>query len=345
MLCVLFFIVFSHMFSTTIQEPIICVSDPVKNLAHLSGGFMNWTSPDNCNISTYVVQIIREDNVTFHFETEHTNFNASSVLSLCTKYEVRVIPVSSNDVQGTPSSIDVKLRPEMPENLAISGFSVKTSGRSNITLEWSLEPSHVEKCVDLFRVLVWDEDCNIPYDLYVDDNHFSFNDAVPCMHYQFGVRPIIDPLEEYPVGLFNYIYPGHPTTPPVLASLVQGVTAINVTWILESFQENRCEITAINIDASPLFNISHPVQDDGRRLPVAFELFNLQPNTIYISNFSVVNSAGISEAVMVPLQTLPNDTARGQKVFRSNLPRGLAGNFVGFFQELWQTIRQYIIFK
>ncbi|KAJ8985139.1 hypothetical protein NQ317_012790 [Molorchus minor] len=305
MFAVWLFIGLSFIFGASGQSGNICVSDPVTNLT-LVNETIDWTIPTNCNVSFYVVNIISEDGIVYHYETENNTFDAS-FLPLCVEYEIRITPVSLYNVQGTSNSINGQILPGPNENFTVSAFNIISTGRTNITLEWKM-PDGVERCVDLFRVVVWDDDGNNPYDVYVAENYFNLTDAVPCMQYEFGIRPIYRPEEDEPLSLFNYTSPGATTTPPVLAGIVEGITSINMTWILEPFAENRCPITAINIDASPNFNVSHPVQDDRNRLPVAFELLNLQPNTVYVSRVAVVNSNGLSEAVLLPLQTLPNST-------------------------------------
>ncbi|KAJ8948736.1 hypothetical protein NQ318_017904 [Aromia moschata] len=284
----------------------LCVPDPVQNLTLSYNGTLNWTAPINCNVSFYVIHITNQDGIVFHYDTENVTFNAS-FLPYCEIFQFEVTPVTLYNVQGISSNISSQVLPGPSENLTVNYFNVTASNKTHLSLLWEM-PDGVEKCVRLFRVVVWDADRNTPYDVYVTENTFNFTDAVPCMDYEFGIRPIFDPSEDGPLSLYNYSFPGSVTTAPFLTAILEGVTSINMTWMVESYDRNRCNISALNIDASPNFNVSHPVQDTPERPPVHFEILNLEPNTVYVARVSVVNTAGFSPSVTVPVQTLSNTT-------------------------------------
>ncbi|XP_060535371.1 receptor-type tyrosine-protein phosphatase S-like [Cylas formicarius] len=286
-----------------------CVPGKVDSVEFASNYSLLWSeasNPDGCGITTYVIYIVdvSDDTLQMYTTQAATRSYYFNSLAMCANYSFEVHALTNESVVGPADSYLLRTEPKANLNLSVA-FDNITVESSSITLSWSQLSADVASCVSSYRLVYWDDDDN-PTDVYVYNNSYTIPNVTPCMTYEFQVRAILgSPEAEGPFSLSEKASYGEVPSPPKLSSIATNSTTATMTWQLDSYSTNRCEIQYLAVNTVGFANgtFTVPVNDTSARAPVTFTIAGLAPDTVYISEVAVVNSAGPSKNVTITYQT------------------------------------------
>ncbi|KAJ8985136.1 hypothetical protein NQ317_012787, partial [Molorchus minor] len=189
-------------------------------------------------------------------------------------------------------------------NLEINYVNVTTSER-NVVLEWALDQEW-SSCAQRYRIVLYNEDDDAATDLYTSSNSLTVSSLIPCATYTITVRAIFNLEEEGPPYVVKQDAPEFVTDTPTLLDYKVTSTSIDLTFRLQTLENNRCPIYSLDVNASPWFNTSYQITDQNNRTPFSINLTDLTPNSLYYFRVSANNSAGVTLPFQVAFQTLEN---------------------------------------
>ncbi|KAJ8948728.1 hypothetical protein NQ318_017896 [Aromia moschata] len=272
----------------------------VNNISLDPNSTLHWSpdADDDCPISYYLVHVHDAMTIEFNLMVEET-YVSVDFLPVCEAYRFSITPVSTNNISGVNTVVFMNMPLPSDANLTVGLFMVSEENES-VTLRWVMA-SEWRQCANRFRVIIWDEDDDYVYDEYTWDTTINITHLKPCTHYTFGVVALYNIVQEGPVTTVRRQISDYPISPPTLTDVNMGSTTAELTWQLQGYTENRCEVTSLEVRS--FLNVSLPIEDSPGRLPVTLSLTDLQPNNIYILNVTVVNVAGPSAPVVIAIQT------------------------------------------
>ncbi|XP_066250552.1 uncharacterized protein [Euwallacea similis] len=291
-----------------------CQPGIVTNITYVSNYTLQWeaaANPNNCTISSYVVLAIdQEDGTQYQFQTNGVvlNYTFSSFLEICKGYTFEVHALSNQYVLGPSEFYNTTIAPMQDVNLTLSALNVTTNASDNqVNVTWYLLNNKALKCISYYRVVLLDEN-NSSKDSYVESTQFSLKNDIPCKNYTVQVNAIIDnPTINGPASQIAVQIPGKAPASPSLASIVTSNSTVNMVWKLESFIENHCSLTALNVYtlgvSADISHVKVPIVDSDPRVDVDFTLTGLERAHVYTSFVNVQNNVGTSENVTVAFQT------------------------------------------
>ncbi|KAJ8925181.1 hypothetical protein NQ315_001366 [Exocentrus adspersus] len=275
------------------------VPESVEVTGLSSNGTLSWTESENCPGTQYDVRIETGTVVEYEYVTDSLSLNVS-FLSICRTYHFFVTPVADH-VLGRESSIDATVSLPPNTDIVAKNFTCDQVER-DVLLLWHVDDSY-RYCVGYFNLRVWNEDSEDPESYYVGQNGHLLEHVAQCMSYRFELTSHYNGVNGS-VRYFNYTVPPK-TSMPSLVEVVQGVLSINTTWSLEKYSINRCNITALYVNGNHFNTTTYPIVDAPQRPDVQIGISGLRADSMYYFNVSTQNTAGVSQAFQVAVQTLP----------------------------------------
>ncbi|KAJ8985128.1 hypothetical protein NQ317_012779 [Molorchus minor] len=281
-----------------------CRPTNVQNLQLLNNAVLTWEPADNenCSIVFYVVYAHSDGDIDHSYSVTDPSLNVSS-LPLCQSIRFTVVAVSSDNINGPDTLLFDRMPLPSNANLSVA-FVMVSEDQRGVHLQWTMD-SYWSACADRFRVIIDDEDDDTVVDIYTRDYFSNITSLIPCTHYTFGVVALYNIVEEGPVTVVSLQTLERRMRAPVLESINLGTTSVDLTWRLQSVQENRCNVIELDVDASS-FNVTQPIEDTPDREPISLTINGLQPGSLYLLNVTAVNSAGPSIPTLLGIQTLDN---------------------------------------
>ncbi|XP_050301311.1 uncharacterized protein LOC126739597 [Anthonomus grandis grandis] len=287
----------------------ICVPGSVPNITLSTNYTLTWDeclNPQNCTITNYIINILDEGTI-YQYQTNSSvlTFNVS-FLENCKKYGFEVHALTDESVLGP--SVQLLAETSLPEgyDLTLGTLNSLTYNKS-IQIDWNLKSINLDRCISYYRVVYWDEN-NQPQDYYSASKNFTLANRIPCTNYTFQVNAIIvNPDIQGPIAeITNVVFAEVPAVPKI-ALLETTETSVEMVWELEKYATNHCQLLFLNITTAGLpTNLTYleiPIIDNLSRPNVTVNITGLEPNSVYVSQVSVVNVGGASKNVTVSYQT------------------------------------------
>ncbi|KAJ8985137.1 hypothetical protein NQ317_012788 [Molorchus minor] len=285
-----------------------CRPGIVRNVRLSTNSTLTWEPPlsESCDIDYYVVYVSllnSDPSQTWTYFVNERSLDLSS-LEACQRYSFQITQVTTENVTGSPGIVNSVTPPPSEANLEIKYLNLTTSVR-NILLNWALDEEW-SSCAQHYRVVLYNEDDDTATDLYTSLNSLTISNLIPCAAYTITVRAIFNLEEEGPPYVVRHDAPEFVTNTPTLLSYDVLSDTINLTFRLQTLQNNRCPIYSLDINASPWFNRSFPITDQNSRTPISIGLTDLTPDSLYYLRVTANNSAGVTLPFQVAFQTREN---------------------------------------
>ncbi|KAJ8985134.1 hypothetical protein NQ317_012785 [Molorchus minor] len=280
-----------------------CAPGTVTNLSLNGSGILTWDtdSGEECQISYYIVYVtLLNGTIQWTYTTEEPHAEVTH-LEPCEGYSFRVHQVSSDNVTGTGWAIYSVTPPPSDADLALQSVRLTQDDR-RVRLEWALDGQYA-RCARRYRVVVYNEDSDIPEDHYTSLTSLYVNNIVPCAHYTFAIRALFTLEEEGPITSLQHTAAQYPAAIPSLASISTSDQTVSFTWHLDDLQTNRCDMTALIFDGAPYISASYPIYDQANRTPLSLTISSLRADTLYYLRVRVNNTAGLSDPFQIAFQT------------------------------------------
>ncbi|KAJ8985138.1 hypothetical protein NQ317_012789 [Molorchus minor] len=265
---------------------------------------LSWqpSANEECEIIFYMVQMRHNVNSTeYAFEVEDTSMDIG-FLPACESMRFIIQPVSSDHVVGNGMTFHKILPLPIDANLTITSFNV-TELDQEMLLEWDIDEKWID-CAKHYRLVIYNEDNDAPIDRYVQTNSASISSLAACGSYMFTVTPMYNVETPGPLHSVEYVAPPARMSSPTLQAINLGTTSVDLTWALDDLSQNRCPVSSILISSSN-FNNTYPITNQNDRT-ITVTVTGLQPNSINVLNVTVENSAGLSDPVVIAVQTAEN---------------------------------------
>ncbi|KAJ8925205.1 hypothetical protein NQ315_001391 [Exocentrus adspersus] len=296
--CLLVFI------AVTAQET--CIPNPVGEIELLADKQLQWAPSQNCPNTSYRIRITTQNAREFQTTVPGLNFTVSFMM-YCQSYTFRIAPIANN-VLGEENYISADLPLPGSVDVAIQGLRGSLIA-DDVLIEWRIDSTYTN-CVDYYHLFIYDDDREeVPEYLQVTRPGYLLQYVPSCANYRFEVASHYEQFNGT-TEKTNYTVPAA-TNKPSLVYVSQSATTINTTWSLEKYDLNRCEIIALHIKGGTRFNVTYPIKDTEERQNVQVSVGGLRANSMYYFNVSVENSAGVSEAYQMAVQTLPVEPSPG----------------------------------
>ncbi|KAJ8925223.1 hypothetical protein NQ315_001409 [Exocentrus adspersus] len=282
-----------------------CVANAVLNLRIHVGGNLTWTVNPNepCTIDYFKVEAQgdRQDDYVVNVRDHYVDL---SFLKTCEQWKFHVTPVSEGVLGHETRIIDWIPIPSNAD-LTLEYFNVTVRKKNDVLLKWDLRNHTHGDCTLEYRVAIVDRDTSKTRDVYLTGKSAHIDFLSPCVPYRLTMRAVNTAIGgiEGPLAVRNLEIPAYPEDPPELRNIQIYANRISMSWRLENYLLNRCPIINFYVDGGNAFNISVPVMDPEGRPPVHVNVTGLQPSTIYSFKVYVENSAGVSTAVPMAVQT------------------------------------------
>ncbi|KAJ8948726.1 hypothetical protein NQ318_017894 [Aromia moschata] len=290
-----------------------CVPLSVVNLTMSLDALVTWDpNPDqNCSTSHYLIYVDSDAGRHFIYAVTRTTLNVS-YLPVCDNY---VFTVCISGCISSPDGESETIKNRYPGrdlnnahrdvNLTVALLQVSQEENDDVYLEWSMDDDWL-KCADRFRVIINDEEIDHIQDIYTFNTSIVIPSLAPCTTYEFGVVAIYNWVTEGPVTVVRHTIPEGVQSPPTLAGVELAAREVTLSWQLDSYARNKCPVSSAFVNIANNYNTTVSILDQTDRQPINITLSSLVPNSLYIVNTTVINSAGSSSAVLIAVQTTSN---------------------------------------
>ncbi|XP_018570558.1 uncharacterized protein LOC108910444 [Anoplophora glabripennis] len=277
-----------------------CIPEPVETI-ELNVSTLSWSSSDNCEDTHYRI-VIRSSGILYAHTVSSLSLDVS-FLQLCADYSFTITP-TANHLLGVETTLLSEI--DLPEgtDIVVQNFTGVQIGEG-VLIQWHIDENFTS-CVEHYHVLSWHEDSDTPDSFNIGQNGYLVKDVAHCMNYRFDVTAHYKSVNGT-TAQFNYTVPAK-TNKPTLVELRQGSFEINTTWSLEKYSLNRCNVTALYVNGTH-FNQTYEIMDAPERPDVLVSITSLRADTMYYFNVSTENTAGVSPAFLIAVQTLEIDPA------------------------------------
>ncbi|KAJ8985132.1 hypothetical protein NQ317_012783 [Molorchus minor] len=283
-----------------------CTSNRITNFTLSDDAIISWEPlpTEGCTIDYYLVYTRSGQEPERFFNVTDTVMDISSYMQICATAIIHVIPVSSEGIQGSNYMMITTMPLPSNVNFTIDYIRVSPSGDDgSVLFEWGINQEW-RSCVRHYHLVIYDEDGDEAVDHFPTTTSYTLTNLVACTNYNFGVRAMYNLEHEGPLSFVKYVTPSARLPPPALESISLGSTTANVTFSLQPYLENRCHASSLSIFASPYFSVVYPITDQINRPAVTSSINNLLPDTLYLLNVTVNNTAGMSRPTLLAVQTL-----------------------------------------
>ncbi|KAJ8948725.1 hypothetical protein NQ318_017893 [Aromia moschata] len=279
-----------------------CVPVGVVNLTMNLNSVVTWdpNPEENCTVSYHLVYVDSDTGTEYIYAVSGTSLNVG-FLPVCDSYVFRVIPISNQNVEGEETTLATKIPLPEDANLTVALIMVSQDG-DDVAIQWIMDDAWT-KCADRFRVIINDAEIDHIQDIYTFDTSIVIPDLAPCTTYEFGVVAIYNWVIEGPVTVVSRTIPEGVQSPPTLIGVELAPRNVTLLWLLQSYASNKCPVSAAFVDIANNYNTTVSILDQTSRQPISITLSDLVPNSLYIVNTTVINSAGSSRAVPIAIQT------------------------------------------
>ncbi|KAJ8925206.1 hypothetical protein NQ315_001392 [Exocentrus adspersus] len=278
----------------------ICIPDPVGEIDLNAAGVLTWSASENCPETTYRVLIGVDGSRLFENIIRQPLLEVSS-LPYCRYYNYSVTAISDH-VLGMENYLVTPYELPGGTDIPIRNFRAAPV-EDDLIIEWQTD-HRFSYCISFYHLLIYDDQAEQPQSLTVTRPGYFKENVASCTNYRFEITSYYLTTNST-TQAFNFTVP-EATNIPSLVEVRQDATTINTTWSLEKYHQNRCEVTALYVNGDR-FNATYPIEDTRERPNVQVSISGLRANSMYYFNVSVENSAGVSEAVQLAVQTLPID--------------------------------------
>ncbi|KAJ8948727.1 hypothetical protein NQ318_017895, partial [Aromia moschata] len=297
------FITFGFWLSVSpVNGQLPCAPLGVLNLSISMDAVVTWdpNPAEECGVSYHLVYVDSDTGREYTYWVAGTSLNIS-FLPVCDNYVFTVVPISTENVEGEEVSLATKIPLPANANLTVALLMVSQDG-DDVTIQWIMDDAWI-KCADRFRVIINDEEIDHIQDIYTFDTSIVIPDLAPCTTYEFGVVAIYNWVIEGPVTVVRRTIPEGVQSPPTLIGVELAPRNVTLLWLLQSYASNKCPVSAAFVDIANNYNTTVSILDQTSRQPIRITLSDLVPNSLYIVNTTVINSAGSSRAVPIAIQT------------------------------------------
>ncbi|XP_018570572.1 uncharacterized protein LOC108910456 [Anoplophora glabripennis] len=277
----------------------LCIPEPVETI-ELNASTLSWSSSDNCEGTQYMIIIRSAGIIEYEYTVDSLSLDVS-FLKLCRRYSFTVTP-SADHILGLETSLDSGIALPEDTDIVVQNFTGVQIGE-DVLIQWYVDENFTN-CITYYHVLSWHEDTDTPDSLYIGQNGYLVEHVAQCMNYRFDITVHYNSVNGT-TAQFNYTVP-EKTNTPTLVELRQGSSQINTTWSLEKYSLNRCNITALYVNGTH-FNQTYEIVDAPERPDVLVSITSLRADTMYYFNVSTENTAGVSPAFLIAVQTLEID--------------------------------------
>ncbi|KAJ8925169.1 hypothetical protein NQ315_001354 [Exocentrus adspersus] len=284
-----------------------CIAGQVQTLRIHANANLTWevSLDETCEIEEYQIDIEGDREDEYHFKVR-TPFVDLSFLDVCEEWRFTVTPISGG-VFGFERVLTDFIPLPPTADISLKYFNISQIADRDVLLEWDLNNHTHGDCTLRYRVTLEDDTLGDTHDIYVTGKSVHLHNLSPCVNYRLGIRAVnrAHPTIEGPMRYHNYEIEPQIETAPRLNSIVVNPTSIQTTWRLENPGRNRCPIRFFYADGGANFNLTLAVVDSSplERPPVNLALSDLLPNKMYFFKVSVENSAGVSPATPIAVQT------------------------------------------